>query len=323
MKALLREPLLHFLLLGTALFLVYGYLSRNEIDSDPQTIVVDRGSLLTFLQFRSRAFDAGRFQDAMDQLSEEDLQRLIDDYVREEALYREAKALQLDKNDYVSRLRLIQQLEFITRGFADTQVQVTDEEIQGYYEAHQSEYRVQPKVTFTHVFFSNERHGAKKAEALARAELHKLNQAGVRFHQAPAHGERFLYHVNYVAREAEEIASHFGEEMQAQIFALEPSEKRWRGPFLSPYGAHLVLMTHHEPGYLPSLEEVHARVEQEARQAELDARFEKSIQSIVQAYHVEVKREAFVALNGSRNTTHDSARGASMSATPERALAKP
>ncbi|HEY0942353.1 MAG TPA: peptidylprolyl isomerase [Steroidobacter sp.] len=316
-KALLREPLLHFLLLGTALFVAYGHFNQDAADADPQTIVVDRDNLLTFIQFRSRAFDAATFQQALDRLSEEELQQLIKDYTREEALYREAKALQLDKNDYVSRLRLIQQLEFITRGFTDAQVEVTEQEIQRHYETHESEYRVQPKVTFTHVFFSSDRHGAKEAEALARAELKKLNGGRVRFDQAPGHGERFLYHVNYVAREAEEVASHFGEDMQTQLFALKPDDKQWRGPFQSPYGSHLVMLTQHEAGYLPSFDEVRARVEQEARQAAMDARFEESIQSIVDAYDVEVRREAFAALSGGQKTSEKDQKAQAQSSTDE------
>jgi hypothetical protein len=308
-KALFREPLLHFLLLGGVLFLTYSHFNPDVADSDPQTIVVDRGSILTYLQFRSRAFDSVKFNEAVDRLSEKELQQLIEDYVREEALYREAKALQLDKNDYVSRLRLIQQLEFITRGFADTQVTVSAEEARRHYETHRSEYRVEPKVTFTHVFFSSDRNGPQKAEELASAELKRLNAARVRFDQAPGHGERFLYHVNYVGREAEEVASHFGAEMQANLFALKPNDKLWRGPFQSPYGSHLVLLTQHEPGYLPSFEGVRARVEQEARQAAMDARFEESIQSIVDAYDVKVEREAFAALNGSQGTTERAQKG--------------
>ena len=296
MKTLLREPLLHFLLLGAGLFLVYGHLDGDLDEADPQTIVVDRDKLMSFAQYRSRAFDAVRFNQVIDSLEEEELQRMIQAYVREEALYREAKALQLDSNDYVARSRLIQQLEFIMRGFGDAQVQLTAQEIQRHYEGHKPEYRVKPQVTFTHVFFSRERHGAQKAQALARAELHELNRVQVRFEQAPAHGERFLYHVNYVGREPEEIASHFGREMQEQLFALEPNEKLWRGPFQSSYGAHLVLLTHREAGYVPSLEEVRAQVKQEARQAALERRFEGSVQSLVQAYKVKVKREEFAAL---------------------------
>jgi hypothetical protein len=301
MKQLCREPLLHFLLLGAGLFLVYGYLDREPAESDPQTIVVDREGLRTFLQYRSGAFDVARFDAALDALAEEQLQTLIEDYVREEALYREAKALRLDSKDYVARLRLIQQLEFITRGVVDAQAELTEQEIHRYYEAHRNAYRVKAKLTFTHVFFGIQRSGVDRARELAQSELGRLNRSRVRFDQAPAHGERFLYHANYVQREPDEIASHFGVEMKDRLLQLQPSAQIWRGPFRSPYGFHLVLLTRHDASYLPPLEDVRQRVEQEARQALLESQFEQSIQSIVSAYRV--KREPIQASDRSATKT--------------------
>lgn len=294
----MREPLLHFLLLGAGLFVLYGALNDEGGESDPQTIVVDRERLLTYLQYRSRVFDSARFQELLDSLPKDELKGAIQDYVREEALYREAKALQLDRNDYVARRRLIQQLEFITRGFSEMEVDLIEEEIGRYYAEHRDEFYVSPKVTFTHVFFSRERHGAEQAAVRAREALDRLNHERVRFDQAPAQGDRFLYHVNYVGREPEEVTSHFGPAVQQALFDLEPSDRYWRGPFESPYGFHLVLLVQNESGYTPPLEEVRERVEQEAKRAAIEARFEESLQSIVQAYHVKVRWEEFTALQG-------------------------
>lgn len=65
--------------------------------------------------------------------------------MRDEALYREAKALQLDRNDYLARWRLIQPLEFITRGFAEAEVKLTERGIEGYYDGHKDEFYVFPR----------------------------------------------------------------------------------------------------------------------------------------------------------------------------------
>jgi parvulin-like peptidyl-prolyl cis-trans isomerase-like protein len=289
MKAWLREPLVHFLVLGVALFVAYGLINQGSENADPRTIIVDREKLLNYVQYRSRAFDQKRFGEVLDTLPERDLQRIIEGFVREEAMYREAKAMQLDRNDYVSRLRLIQQLEFVMRGFVDRQAEVTPQELERYYETHKARYRVDPKVTFTHVYFSQERHGVTQAQTLAQAELRRLNRQRVPFEQAPAYGDRFFYHVNYVAKEPDLVASHFGQPMQERLFSLEASESTWQGPLQSAYGAHLVLVTRNEPGYLPPLEEVRARVEQDARQAAMEARFEEAVQSVVKAYKVRVE----------------------------------
>lgn len=304
MNAFLREPLLHFLLLGIGLFLLSSYIDQGASKSDPQVILVDRERLLTFLQYRTRAFRAADVNAILDALPEEALQRTIQDYVREEALYREAKALQLDRNDYVSRLRLIQQLEFTLRGFSEAAaVQVTDSEAKQYYDTHHADFYEPARVTFSHVFLSSERRGAREAESRAESVLQTLNRLRVRFDQAPGYGDRFLYHVNYVDRVPEEIASHFGQGMQEQLFALQPSDKLWRGPFRSPYGFHLVLLSRNARGYLPSLADVRAKVEQAAGQAKLEAQFEASIQSVVGAYKVKIspiQDSAHQAAKGSR-----------------------
>ena len=97
--------------MGLVLFAAFGYITKDEQSDALNRIVVDRDRLLTFMQNRARTFGAERFEEILDNLPEDELQALIDDYVREEALYREAKALNLDKNDYTSRQRLIRQLE--------------------------------------------------------------------------------------------------------------------------------------------------------------------------------------------------------------------
>ncbi len=289
MSEIWREPLLHFLVLGAGLFIAYGALHGEDVESDPQVILVDREHLLTFMQYRARSFDAARFDAMLDALSPAERGRLTKDYVREEALVREAKALQLDRNDYVARRRLIQQLEFITRGFAEQNLLLSEQQVQQYYREHRTEYAVEPKVTFAHVFFSSEQHGVARAEALARAELSLLNRRRARFADAPAHGERFLYHVNYVQREPAEVASHFGGAMQAQLFALEPIDRTWRGPFESAYGFHLVLLVARQSGFVPPLAEIRERVERSARQALLDMRLENALDAIVQGYSVRVQ----------------------------------
>jgi hypothetical protein len=289
-RSLVREPLVHFLLLGAGLFWLNGYLNRGDSQTDPQVIVVDRDKLMTFLQYRARAFSASDFNEVIDKLPEETLQKTIQDYVREEALYREAKALQLDKNDYVSRLRLIQQLEFTVRGFSEAAtVAVAEDEVEKYYSEHRDKFYVPAQVTFTHVFLSSDRHGEKKAEVLAGKMLETLNRRHVRFDQAPGYGDRFLYHVNYVGREPEEIESHFGKPMQEAVFAAQPNDKLWRGPLKSPYGFHLVMVARNERGYLPPLADVRAKVIEDARQAKLDKQFEASLQSVVDAYKVKIQ----------------------------------
>lgn len=288
-KRLYKEPLVHFLAAGLALFLLFELFAPDDATKvDPKTVVVDREALLTFIQFRSKAFERGTFEARLDALPDDELERLIDDYVREEVLHREALALGLDGNDYIIKRRLIQKLEFITQGFAEAAAQMDEAAVETYFETNKDDYYVAPSVTFTHVFFDAERHGPDQAQAWAEAKLMELNGARVPFADAPKHGDRFLYHLNYVERTPDYVASHFGSPMAEAIFDLERTEGEWHGPYESPYGFHLVMTTKMEAGRYPALEEIYERVADDARRADMRRKTEEVIRQIVDSYDVEI-----------------------------------
>ena len=289
MKKLLTEPLLHFMLLGVGLFALYGFVAGEDAAYDEKVIVVDRDNLLTFVQFRARAFEPGAAAAYLDKLQGAELDRLIDDYVREEALHRQAIALGVDENDYVIKRRMIQSVEFITNGFVTAALDLEDDDVEAYFESNKDDYYISPFVTFTHVFFGKDERGPDATLAMAEAKLAELNAARVPFAEAPGHGERFPYFLNYVERDPEFVASHFGRRMSEELFALEPDDAKWRGPFESPYGFHLVLLSRKVEGRFPDLEELIDRVRDDAEQAELDRMQDEAIRGIVNTY--EVRRE--------------------------------
>lgn len=286
MSKLLKEPLLHFMLVGMALFLLFEFTSDDDAGYDTRIIEVDRDALLTFMQFRSRAFEPSVAAARLDSLTPEELDRLIEDYVREEALHREALALGVDKNDYIIKRRMIQSIEFITNGFVTANVEVTDDDIAEYFENHRDDYYNVPFITFAHVYFGTGQRTEAEALALAEAKRDELNTANTPYSEATQHGERFPYFVNYVERAPNFVASHFGPQMADALFELEPSDSQWRGPFLSAYGAHVVLLTRNVPGRYPDLDEVLADVRQDAERIALEAAQEKAINAIVGTYEV-------------------------------------
>lgn len=283
---MLREPLVHFLAIGLSLFVLFDLVAPDEAGLDEKTIVVDRPALLTFIQFRSKAFNPEAAAARLDALSDSELERVIHDYVREEALHREALALGMDQNDYVIKQRLIQSLQFITNGFVSAAVDVSDEEVAEYYAANKDDYYVDPYVTFTHVFFSADRHGREQAQRLAETKLAELNDQQVPFAESMRHGDRFLYNVNYVERTEDFVGSHFGRPMAAELFSLEADDTLWRGPFESAYGYHLVMVSKRTDGVYPPLEEIEETVREDALRIKLDEQNERAVQTIVETYEV-------------------------------------
>ena len=286
MSKLLREPLLHFLAIGLGLFVLYDFVADDNDVYDQKVIEVNRDTLLTFSQYRSQAFEPDIAIAHLNNMPDADFERLVADYVREEALHREALALGMEKNDYIIKRRLIQSIEFITAGFATASIELSDDDVRAYYEANRDNYFIEPFVTFTHVFFGNEKRSRDDALALSNAKLAELNANNVPFRDAPRHGDRFLYSLNYVERELGFVASHFSQQTAEAIFAIDSGETRWRGPFESPYGFHLVMLAQKAEGRFPAIEEVQDKVRYDAERHAVNAQKDKAIQAIVDTYEV-------------------------------------
>ena len=287
---LIKQPLVHFILIGIAIFAIYN-LTVSDDTADPlsKTVIVDKESLLKFMQYRSRAFNREDFEKKLNNMSEEELGNMIDDYVLEEVLHREALALGLDKEDYVIRRRLVQKIVFINQGFADSTTELADEDLAAYFEANKKNYYIEPYVTFTHVYFDNEINGKEKARKLAEKKLKELNRNSIPFSDATKHGERYLYNTNYVQHPPGYVASHFGVEFADEIFNADPSDEKWIGPFTSSYGSHAVMVTQNEPGRDPELSEVLQRVKQEAHFDITQKKSEEAMNDVVKAYDVRVE----------------------------------
>ena len=257
---MLKDPLFHFALLGALVFGAWHTLHPSAPSDEPRTIVVDRDALLTFIQYRSRSFDepaAARRLDAWPPAVVEDL---VNQYIREEALHRSAIEMGLDADDYVIRQRLVQKVEYMADGVGLELATPGEAELEAWYAARRGDYLEPATVTFTHVFFSTARHGRDGALGLAVSMRNTLNRERVTFEQAPGFGERFAYHVNYVQRSREAVASHFGDALAATLFSLAPDVSLWHGPFESPLGAHVVLLTRAEPERLPALADLRETV---------------------------------------------------------------
>src|SRR5436190_15969553 len=154
MKRLLKEPLLHFLLLGAAIFVAYSLVSKRSSD-EPGRIVITQGQVASMVVGFSRTWQRPP--------TREELDGLLRDRVQEEVYCREAMALGLDKDDTIIRRRLRQKMEFLTEDVAAL-AEPTDDELSAYLKAHADTFRVQRRFTFSHVYLTPKR----RSENLAR-----------------------------------------------------------------------------------------------------------------------------------------------------------
>ena len=207
----------------------------------------------------------------------------------------------MDADDLVIRNRLIEKARFLAQILAESEIELDEKALQAFFEANKADYYIEPRVTFSHVYFDAEKRGVEAAQTAAAVTLKQLNAGAAPLSAAPKYGDRFSYRANFVARTQDFVASHFGQPIAQTIFPLS-GDGRWHGPYRSPHGAHLVSVVKVEPGRTPPLEEIRARVEQEARSAQVRAKTEATIKEIVDAYEVQVDYEpetgAAVALEG-------------------------
>ena len=244
-KTLWREPLLHFLVIGALLFLIFE-LTREE-SSDPANRILVSPSQVEQLaaQFRRTWLRPP---------TEEELTGLIESYVRDEIYYREALAMGLDRNDPQVRQRMRLKLEFLLEDLT-AQEPPTGDVLRAYLEQNPDRFRIEPRLSFRQLYLSFDRGAALEADAerilgqlKAGAEAEKLGDPTMLPDEQTAVPKRI-------------IARAFGEQFAETVIALEPGS--WQGPFFSGLGAHLVLVTDRTEGYLPELTEIHAEVEQE------------------------------------------------------------
>ena len=248
MKRLLREPLLHFLVLGAALFGLFAL--RGDPKQRTERIVIGAGQVEHLASSFARTW--------MRPPTPEELDGLVQDYLREEVASREAMAMQLDRDDTIVRRRLRQKLEFLSEDLAAL-APPSEQELQDYLREHPDSFRREPRIAFRHVFVSREQRG-ESAQADARAILARLASSAADADVAEL-GDPTLLPGELELASATEIDGLFGRGFAGALEKLEPG--RWSGPLESSYGLHLVLVTASEPGRLPELAEVHDEVTRE------------------------------------------------------------
>jgi PPIC-type PPIASE domain len=245
----IREPLFHFLMLGAVIFAVHGFITRHRTDK-PGEIVVTQAAVENLVTGFTRTWQRPP--------TEDELQGLVRDYIREEAAYREALTMGLDRDDMIVRRRLQQKLEFVSDELA-TRTEPSDAELQSFLEAHRGTLQTDPLFSFRQIYFNPQRHGENLHRDVAR-ELDDLQHSGSHVPKT-ALGDPFLLQQSFDHVTLPDLKKTFGEHFASAISALPVAS--WQGPIDSGYGVHLVFVAQHTDSHLPTLAEVRAQVRRE------------------------------------------------------------
>ena len=245
---LLREPLLHFLVLGAALFGLFGMVDKKGADA-PTKIVISASRVATLADRFARTWRRPP--------TEQELQGLVEDYIREEIFYREGRAAGLDRDDSVIRRRVRQKMELLSEDV--TAAEPSNEQLAAYLASNPQRFWIEDRVTFHQVFLSSTRRGGALENDAERLGAALARTSAVA--ETAAIGDPFLLGEEFREMSQSDVARTFGEGFAEQLSALEPG--RWQGPILSSFGAHFIFVDERAKGRLPPLDTIREAVHRE------------------------------------------------------------
>jgi parvulin-like peptidyl-prolyl isomerase len=282
-KRLSREPLVHFLLIGAALFLVFG-LTQGPGGKAPKRIVVDASRVEQLAAQFSRTW--------LRPPTPAELSGLIASHVRDEVYYREAVAMGLDQNDSLIRQRMRQKLEFLLEDL--NAEEASDEALTAFLQQNPDRFRAGPRVSFQQVYLNPE----KRPDLLADAQrmLVDLN-AGA----APESvGDPTLVQSEFSLVTLMDVARSFGDLFALEVDELTPGE--WTGPIYSALGGHLVRVSDRREGRLPELAEIRSQVEREYLAKRRQELAEASYRKLLEGYEIVIEPTAASGAKGAPTT---------------------
>jgi hypothetical protein len=273
---LAREPLVHFLVLGAGLFVLFAVVNRHSA-SEPGKIVVTQGQIEHLAVGFARTWRRPP--------SPEEIEGLIHDYVREEVYYREAVAMGLDRDDTVIRRRLHQKLEFVSEDVASLP-EPSDADLRGLLESHPDKFQAERRFTFRQVYLDPQRHrGTIVRDAAAlRTQLHRTDAEA----DLANAGDPFLLADRFDAIPRQEVVKLFGEQFADALDRLPTGD--WAGPVTSGYGSHLVRLSERTVSRSPTLDDVRDSVHREWVDMQRQKANEAFFQKLLGQYTVTIER---------------------------------
>ena len=236
----LKEPLIHFLLIGVGIFLLYN-LAGNKSESEDR-IIIDDSEL-------NHMVSIWKLQWQRDP-TEEELIGLIERNIEQEVLYREALKMNLDHNDEVVKRRLAQKMQFLSEDFTKLFSEITDEQLKQYYEENADNYRLPYAHSFYHIVFNPD----KRNDAYGDAQHLLSDNPNATVDDLKNKGDRLPFPLYYEDTDVFMLQKELGGSLAGALETLEMNQ--WAGPIQSGYGWHLVYIVDRNPPSLPDFADI-------------------------------------------------------------------
>ncbi len=264
---LLKEPLVHFL--GGAL-LVFAFFWATGTNRDPADYTI------SISETDVARLQAGWVQNFRRAPTQDELDNLIDQEVKEEIYYREALRLGLDRNDPLIRRRLFTKMRFLDNQ-EGAQDNPSDALLQKWLDDHPDKYALSSLYNLEQIYLG------RNAEQTVPATLDGLNQGTV---EPDTIRQAISLPIKLTQADAFEITRQFGEKFGAGLNGLAVGQ--WQGPIPSGFGQHLVKVTSKTPGKSPALDDVRQAVTNDWRAAQTASLEEAAFDKYRSQYDIKV-----------------------------------
>jgi len=288
-KRFFGEPLVQFLLIGGCIYGAFALFGAPEENAGENRVHVDAARIESMIsQWESRWKRPPTRQE---------IEGLIESYVKEEILYRQAVTMGLNEDDPITRRRMAQKLEFLTSDLASA-AQPAEGELEQYFADNEATYRAPDQVTFSQVYFNPDDRKNTTIED-AKAELEKLRAAEKPDPATLEAGDRSMVKSHFASADQTDITRQMGGGFAESVMELEPGQ--WHGPVLSGYGVHLVYVFEAEKGAVPELAAVNDKVLQDwhdEKREQFNAEFAESLKSRFEILIDELPADRLIEVTG-------------------------
>jgi hypothetical protein len=239
MKKFLKEPLVHFILIGIFLFLLYGLVNKN--DPGGEVIRLDQSDVDNIIASWEMQWKRPP--------TEVELKSLLEQNIKQEIFYQEALKMNLDHNDEIIKRRLSQKMQFLSNDIAALK-KPTEQDLQKYFETNSQKYIVPSTYTFYQILFSSDKRKDPKSDAILILKNHK----NASFEEMKNKGDKMPFPYLISNGNRNDIAYQFGSRLSDAFEEIPVNQ--WYGPVSSSFGEHLIYITTKAEKRVPDLNEV-------------------------------------------------------------------
>ena len=272
LRGWLREPLIHFLLAGFAVFLWSAW-RGNAVDPASRTITIDAPQVERLAQSWAQTWQRPPTAPEVD--------GLIRDFIKEEIYYREALRLGLDADDTVIRRRLMSKMEFLASAQVENSTP-SDAQLQQWLNTHRTRYAAGSRYSFDQIYLAatDEVAARRRASGL----LTQLNRGA----DWRTLGDPLSVPHSMEAADGQAISRDFGDDFATQLSAVPLGQ--WSGPIASGFGLHVVRVRRAASTGPVTLSAVRQQVENDWRAATIEQRQNNAYQALLDGYTIKIAR---------------------------------